>query len=98
MQHQRKTPSHKAEASLGSDGNSNTKIGGANPFAYRKAYQLPKGRKIEFCLDAVTRRVDCEWEPALPTGKLLRKIWPAYLAARHDFFAGLGETVLVIDR
>ncbi len=97
MQHQRKNPSRKAGASLGSDAKSHTRNGGANPFAYRKTYQLSKGRKIEFCLDAISRRVDCEWEPALPTGKLLRKIWPTYVAARHDFFAGLGETVLVID-
>ncbi len=94
---ERKNPSRKAGASLGSDGNSNTRNSGANPFAYRKAFQLPKGRKIEFCFDAATRSIDCEWEPAVPTGKLLRKIWPAYLAARHDFFAGLGETMLVID-
>lgn len=97
MQHQRKNPSRKAGASLGSDGNSNTRNGRENPFIYRKAYQLPRGWKIEFCLDASTRRLDCEWEPAVPSGKLLRKIWSAYLAARRDFFAGLGETVLVID-
>lgn len=97
MQHRRKNPSRKAGASLGSDENSDTRNGGANPFAYRKAYQMPKGRKIEFCLDAVSRCVDCEWEPAVPTGKLLCRIWPAYVVARQDFFAGLGETVLVID-
>lgn len=97
MEHRRKDPSRNAGASPGSDGYSITRNGGAKPFAYRKTYRLPKGRKIEFCFEAATQCVDCEWEPAVPTGKLLGKIWPAYLAARHDFFAGLGGTVLVVD-
>ncbi len=97
MQHQRKNPSRKAGASLWSYENSNTRNGGANPFAYRKTFQLPKGRKIEFCFDAATRRVNCEWEPAVPTGKLLRKIWPAYRAARDDFFVGLDVGVVVLE-
>lgn len=91
MEHRRKKPSRKAGASLGGDTSS------ASTFAYRKEYVLLKCRKVEFALDAVSRRIDCLWTPDVPTGKMLRKVWPAYIAARHDFLSGLGEPIVVID-
>lgn len=97
MEHQRKNPSRKAGASLGSDNQTSSAKNTESPFAYSKTYCLPKGITIKFQLDATMGRANCEWSPEIPTGKLLRKLWPHYSAARHDFFSGLAATVLVID-
>lgn len=97
MEHRRKNPSRKAGASLGSDSQLNSANEAESPFVYRKTYCLPKGRRVSFCLDAASSKMICEWHPNVPTGKLLNKIMPEYLAARHDFFSGLGVSVLVVD-
>ena len=65
------------------------------PLAHRKAYHLPRGYDVEFSFDGF--RLDCQWSPAMPTGKLGRKLLPHYQAARNAFLAGLGIGVVVID-
>jgi hypothetical protein len=97
MEHQRKNPHRKAGASLGGDPQSNSAKSAESPFAYCKTYSLPKGRTIKFRFDATSGEAHCEWSPDIPKGKILRKLWPHYFAARHDFFSGLGGTVVVIE-
>lgn len=87
----------KAKASLGSGSILNNAKEAANPFGYRKTYFLPEKLQISFDLDAGNRQVICKWFPDVPNGKLMRKVWPAYITARDDFFKGLGVSIAVLD-
>jgi hypothetical protein len=64
---------------------------------YRQAYKLPKGRRILFAFDAQANRIDCYWEPTVPTGTLLQKLWPAYCAARDHFLSSLDLPIAVVE-
>jgi hypothetical protein len=68
-----------------------------SPFACSKTYSLKKGLSIRFSFDAASKQISCDWSTEVPMGKKLREIWPAYLAARDDFFTGLDVSVLVLD-
>jgi hypothetical protein len=64
-------------------------------FAYSQRYDLPHGYTIEFTLDGL--RLECSWSPRMPTGKLARKIHPAYRTARDRFVASLGVPAVVVE-
>lgn len=70
-------------------------------FTYRRAYDLPKGRRVTFALDAASEALHVDWNCPVPDGKLMRKLWPHYFAARHDFLShatsDLGINVIVVD-
>ena len=63
--------------------------------AYRCTYPLPRGRSVEFVLE--NGALSALWLPDFPHGKLARKILPHYQAARNDFLASLGVSMLVVD-
>lgn len=65
------------------------------PFAYRKAYPLPGGVTVSFALN--DGLLECEWSPALPTGKRAKKLLPHYRNARNEFLASLGMNTLVLE-
>jgi hypothetical protein len=68
-----------------------------NKFIYRQAYKLPKGRRILFAFYAQASRIDCYWEPAIPTGKLMQKLMQAYRAARHHFLSSIDLPMAVVE-
>jgi len=68
-----------------------------NDFTYRQAYKLPKGRRIVFEFNAQTGRIDCKWNTAVPTGKLLQKLWPSYCAARDHFLSSIDLLIAVVE-
>lgn len=97
MERQSNNQPRKAKASLGSSSILTNAKEAANSFVYRKTYFLPQKLQISFHLDAGNRQVICKWFPDVPNGKLMRKVWPAYVTARDDFFAGLGVSIAVLD-
>ena len=61
-------------------------------------YPLPKGRSVTFTFDGL--RLDAEWHPRLPDGKLGLKLLPHYRAARNRFLSELTPffgNMLVVD-
>lgn len=68
---------------------------GAPSYAYRRAYPLPAGYTVEFGLDG--GRLTAEWSPCVPKRAARGALLRAYRAARHDFLASLGLSVLVLE-
>ena len=64
-------------------------------FPYSQRYQLPRGYEIEFTLDGSS--FGCAWSPRVPTGKMAKKLTPAYREARNSFLASLGVPTMVIE-
>lgn len=63
--------------------------------AYRRCYPLRNGYAVTLSLDGA--RLAAEWSPDVPNGRRARKLLPAYRAARADFLASLGLSVMVIE-
>jgi hypothetical protein len=97
MPHQRKNPSRKAGASLGSDRGFVNKNVSTYPLAYRNAYQHRMEYIGEFCLSVAEQHLDCELGSRFFNGKLPRKNWRPHAVACHDFNAWYGQIVPVID-
>jgi len=97
MERQSNNQPRKAKASLSSSSILSNAKEADNPYVYRKTYFLPEKLQISFCLDAGNRQIICKWFPDVPTGKLMREVWPAYITARDDFFIGLGVSIAVVD-
>ena len=97
MERQSNNQPRKAKTSLSSGSILSNAKEAANPFFYSKTYLLPEKLQISFCLDAGNRQIICKWFPDVPNGKLMRKVWPAYITARDDFFIGLGVSIAVLD-
>jgi hypothetical protein len=64
--------------------------------------RLDKKYVVEFVLDTSTSvsTLECIWSPRLPPKKIIRKLYPEYLAARHAFIESItkdkGLKVLVV--
>jgi hypothetical protein len=50
-----------------------------------------------FEFNAQTGRIDCNWNTAVPTGKLLQKLWPSYCAARDHFLSSIDLLIAVVE-
>jgi hypothetical protein len=70
-------------------------MGADGAFAYRQTFRLDPQFKIEFVLDG--ERLECRWQPYVPTGREARALLDAYRRARDEFFSSLGLNVLVVE-
>jgi hypothetical protein len=58
-------------------------------------YQIGRAHTVSFALNG--GHIRCEWRPCVPTGRVLRKLFPAYQQARNDFVRSLGMNALVVE-